>query len=92
MPVTPRGKYPLTRVAGDLVYVSGTSSRRPDNTFAGAAVDAMGTTTLDIREQTAAVLDNIAAVLEPHRCGLTDLVSATAYLAVSYTHLTLPTN
>ena len=80
MPVTPRGKYPLTRVAGDLVYVSGTSSRRPDNTFAGAAVDAMGTTTLDIREQTAAVLDNIAAVLEPHRCGLTDLVSATAYL------------
>jgi 2-aminomuconate deaminase len=80
MTVTTRGSYPPARAAGGFVYVSGTSSRRPDNTFAGADVDAMGTTTLDIREQTAAVLDTIATVLAPHGCGLPDLVSATVYL------------
>lgn len=78
--VTPRGRFPHARVAGDFVYVSGTSSRRPDNTFAGASVDEMGTTTLDIREQTRAVLDNIARILEPHGGGLRDLVQATTYL------------
>ena len=42
--VTPRGRFPHARVAGDLIYVSGTSSRRPDNTIAGAEVDELGTT------------------------------------------------
>ena len=62
--VTPRGRFPHARVAGELIYVSGTSSRRPDNTIAGAAVDELGTTTLDIRVQTRAVLDNIRAILQ----------------------------
>ena len=65
--VTPRGRFPHARVAGDLIYVSGTSSRRPDNTIAGAAVDEMGTTTLDIRVQTRAVLENIARDPAPAR-------------------------
>ena len=51
----PRGRYPHFRRAGDYVYVSGTSARRPDNTFAGASADAMGTVWLDIRAQTRAV-------------------------------------
>mgnify|MGYP002781018184 CR=1 FL=1 len=34
--VTPRGAYPPVRRAGDFLFVSGTSSRRPDNTIAGA--------------------------------------------------------
>ncbi|MFT4009201.1 MAG: RidA family protein [Nocardioidaceae bacterium] len=77
---TPRGRFPHARRAGDYVYVSGTSSRRPDNTFAGASVDEMGTTTLDIREQTRAVVENIADILADAGGTLADLVSATTYL------------
>ena len=58
----PRGRYPHYKRAGDFVYVSGTSSRRQDNTIAGAAVDEAGTTALDIREQTRAVIANIADI------------------------------
>jgi 2-aminomuconate deaminase len=67
-------------VAGDLIYVSGTSSRRPDNTIAGAEADEMGTTSLDIRVQTRAVLENIRAILRRHGVDLGDLVQATTYL------------
>ena len=60
---TPRGRYPHLKRAGDYVYVSGTSARRPDNTIAGATVDAMGTTSLDIRVQTRAVIETIGDML-----------------------------
>ena len=80
MTATPRGRFPHARVAGDLIYVSGTSSRRPDNTIAGAAADAMGTTSLDIRVQTRAVLENIRAILRGQGADLGDLVQATTYL------------
>jgi 2-aminomuconate deaminase len=76
----PRGKYPHYKRAGDYVFVSGTSSRRPDNTFAGASADEMGTTTLDIREQTRAVIANIADILAEAGASLSDLVQVTAYL------------
>ena len=78
--VTPRGRFPHARVAGDLIYVSGTSSRRPDNTIAGAAADELGTTSLDIRVQTRAVLENIRVILRRHGADLGDLVQATTYL------------
>ena len=76
----PRGRYPHFRRAGDYVFVSGTSSRRPDNTFAGAEADPMGTTSLDIRAQTRAVIENIAAILDGAGARLSDLVQVTAYL------------
>ena len=76
----PRGRYPHVKVAGGFVFVSGTSSRRPDDTIAGAAVDAMGTTSLDIRVQTRAVLENIRDLLGDVGAGLADLVSVTTYL------------
>jgi 2-aminomuconate deaminase len=76
----PRGRFPHARVAGDLVYVSGTSSRRPDNSIAGASVDEFGTTTLDIRVQTRAVIENIGTILAACGAGLADLVSVTTYL------------
>ncbi|MEV7414798.1 RidA family protein [Streptomyces sp. NPDC089919] len=77
---TPRGRFPHLRRAGDLVYVSGTSSRRPDGSFAGAAADPMGVTDLDIRAQTRAVIENIGALLGAAGGSLADLVSVTAYL------------
>ena len=76
----PRGKYPHVRRAGDFLYVSGTSSRRPDNTFAGVSVDAMGTTNLDIRAQTRAVIENIRDILNNAGAQLSDLVQVQSFL------------
>ena len=76
----PRGRFPHFKRAGDLVFVSGTSSRRPDNSFEGAEVDAMGVTRLDIRAQTRAVLRNIASILEHAGDSLQDLVDAQVFL------------
>jgi len=77
---TPRGRYPHLKRAGDFVYVSGTSARRQDNTIAGAAVDAMGTTALDIRVQTRAVIETIREMLAAVGAQLSDLVQVTTYL------------
>jgi enamine deaminase RidA (YjgF/YER057c/UK114 family) len=78
--VTPRGRYPHVKVVGDVVYVSGTSARLPDNSIAGASADALGTARLDIREQTRAVIENIRAVLRSVGADLADLVQVTTYL------------
>src|SRR5579864_1821694 len=76
----PRGKYPHIKRAGDFLIVSGTSARRSDNTIAGAEVDAMGTTRLDIREQTRAVIENIRGILQSGGADLKDVVEVTSYL------------
>ena len=76
----PRGRYPHVRRAGDFLIVSGTSSRRADNSIAGAVVDAMGTTQLDIRAQTRAVLENIRDILASEGASLQDVVEITTYL------------
>ncbi|NYE22996.1 RidA family protein [Pigmentiphaga litoralis] len=77
---TPRGKYPHIKRAGDLLFVSGTSSRRADNSFAGVEVDAMGTTRLDIRAQTRAVIENIRDILATAGASLTDVVEISTFL------------
>lgn len=76
----PRGKFPHVKRAGDFLFVSGTSSRRPDNTFEGVEVDEMGTTRLDIRVQTKAVIENIRDILAAVGAGLEDVVEITTYL------------
>jgi len=77
---TPRGRYPHVRIAGGFAFVSGTSSRRPDNTIAGASVDSLGVTDLDIREQTRAVIENIRDILASVGAELADVVQVTSYL------------
>lgn len=76
----PRGKFPHARRAGDFIFVSGTSSRRPDNSFAGAEADEFGTTRLDIRVQTRAVIENIATILAGFDATLADLVEVSSFL------------
>ncbi|MFC9464848.1 RidA family protein [Streptomyces coelicoflavus] len=76
----PRGRFPHLKVVGDLVFVSGTSSRRPDNTFVGAEADAMGTVNLDIRAQTRAVIENIRDMLAEVGAELHDIAQVTSYL------------
>jgi len=76
----PRGKYPHIKRAGDYLFVSGTSSRRPDNTIAGAEVDALGTTRLDIRAQTRAVIENVRDILASAGATLKDVVELSTFL------------
>ncbi|SFR04490.1 2-aminomuconate deaminase [Lentzea waywayandensis] len=76
----PRGRFPHVKVSGDLVFVSGTSSRRPDDSFAGVEVDELGTTNLDVRAQTRAVIENIATILGEVGCTLADVTQVTTFL------------
>ena len=76
----PRGKYPHLKRAGDFLIISGTSSRRADNSIAGADQDEMGTTHLDIRLQTRAVIENVRDILRSAGADLRDVVEVTSYL------------
>ena len=76
----PRGKYPHVKRAGDFLFVSGTSARRGDNTIAGGDVDPLGTTQLDIRLQTRAVIENIRDILQSAGARLQDVVEISTYL------------
>ena len=77
---TPRGSFPHVKTVGDLIFVSGTSSRRPDDTFVGVEVDESGTATLDIREQTRAVIENIRDILRSVDADLEDIVDISSFL------------
>ena len=77
----PRGKFPHIRRAGDFLFVSGTSSRRADDSIAGATTDKFGTMHLDIGDQTRAVIENIRDILASVDARLKDLVEISTYLA-----------
>ncbi|WP_106794068.1 RidA family protein [Aquimarina sp. Aq78] len=77
---TPRGKFPHVKRVGDFIFVSGTSSRRPDNSFEGVEVDEFGTTNLNIKAQTKAVLENINDILKEEGANLKDIVDVTSFL------------
>ncbi|KAB5542727.1 hypothetical protein GE09DRAFT_1191992 [Coniochaeta sp. 2T2.1] len=46
------------------IYISGTACVKPDGTWEGVTENADGTRTLDIREQTAAVLRNVDTIIK----------------------------
>ncbi len=76
----PLGKYPHVKRVGDFIFVSGTSSRRKDNTHVGAEQDAEGRWHLDIRDQTKAVLENISLLLQEMEADLSNVVDITTFL------------
>ena len=79
--VTPRGAYPHTKRVGDFIFVSGTSSRRADNTIAGVEIiDNMGTKRLNIEIQTREVLLNIEKNLAKEGATLKDVIDITSFL------------
>ena len=79
--VTPRGAYPHVKVVGDFIFVSGTSSRKPDNTIEGVVIiDEMGTKKLDAYLQTKAVLQNIERNLKTVGATLKDVVDVSSFL------------
>ena len=79
--VTPRGAYPNVKVVGDFIFVSGTSSRRADNSIAGVEIiDEMGTKKLNAYIQTKEVLQNIDNNLKVVGASLKDLVEVSTFL------------
>src|SRR5712671_4232323 len=76
----PRGRFPHIKRAGDFLFVSGTSARRPDNSIAGADVDGLGTTHLDIRTQTRAVIGNMRDILASSGADLSDIAEISTFL------------
>ena len=79
--VTPRGAYPHVKAVGDFIFVSGTSSRRSDNSIAGVdIIDDMGTKRLNIEVQTREVLKNIDKSLQTVGASLKDVVDVTSFL------------
>jgi 2-aminomuconate deaminase len=79
--VTPRGAYPHTKRVGDFIYVSGTSSRQPDNSIAGVEhIDNMNTKYLNIEVQTREVLKSINRNLNREGASLKDVVDITTFL------------
>ena len=76
---TPLGAYPHVKRVGDLIFVSGTSSRRADNSIEGMElID--GIKHFDIRKQTRAVIENIREYLAEENATLDDLVDITTFL------------
>ncbi|GGG41508.1 RidA family protein [Bizionia arctica] len=79
--VTPRGAYPHVKQVGDFIFVSGTSSRRADNTIAGVdIIDEMGTKHLNAEVQTREVLKNIDTNLKKVGASIKDVVDVTSFL------------
>jgi 2-aminomuconate deaminase len=76
----PRGRYPHVKRAGDFLFISGTSSRRADDSISGAEVDSAGKVKLDIRAQTRAVIENIRDILESVGAQLQDVVEISTFL------------
>jgi 2-aminomuconate deaminase len=76
----PRGRFPHIKRAGDYLFVSGTSSRRADNSIAGAETDKSGATHLNIGEQTRAVIENIRDILASMDASLKDVVEISTFL------------
>ena len=76
----PLGKYPHVKRVGDFVYVSGTSSRRADNTHIGATQDENGNWQLDIKAQTKAVIENIKELLQSVGADLSNVIDITTFL------------
>ncbi|SPJ85587.1 probable L-PSP endoribonuclease family protein [Fusarium torulosum] len=80
--------YPHARVLTNTpghstIYVSGLSSRRGDGSYEGVTENQDGTLTVDIREQTAAVLRNIDMVIKGATDGkgsIENVVDATVFL------------
>ncbi|KAF9289724.1 Endoribonuclease L-PSP/chorismate mutase-like protein [Linnemannia elongata] len=72
--------YPHGRIANGMIYVSGISSRRLDNTYEGVKENADGTFELDIKAQTKAVIENINVILQSQGASLANIVDMTVFL------------
>lgn len=76
----PLGMYPHIKRVGDFIYISGTSSRRPDNSHEGVTIHEDGTVTKDIAVQTRAVINNIISLLATAGADKSNIIDITTFL------------
>jgi 2-aminomuconate deaminase len=88
-PSAPPGptRYPHARIAPTsshrTIYISGIACRRPDGSYPGVTSKADGTYSLDIRAQTAAVLQNIDDIVKgatDGKGGVLNVIDAVVYI------------
>ncbi|KAF9583851.1 hypothetical protein BGW38_008324 [Lunasporangiospora selenospora] len=72
--------YPHARIANGMIFVSGISSRRFDNTYEGVKENPDGTLELDVMAQTKAVIENIEVILKSRGASLANIVDMTVFL------------
>ncbi len=63
-----------------MLFISGCSSRRADNTHVGVTKNADGSVALDVAEQTRGVIRNIETVVTAAGGSLSDVVDLTTFL------------
>ncbi len=73
-------RYARARRAGGLLFLAGISSRRPDDSVAGAGPGPTGALELDVRAQTAGCIENLRSALQREGLELSDLVDVTVFL------------
>lgn len=76
----PLGMYPHVKRVGNFIYISGTSSRRADNTHEGVTIAEDGTVTKDIAVQTRAVIRNIISLLKTVGADKSNIIDITTFL------------
>lgn len=76
----PRGSYPHLKRVGDLVFVSGTSARKADDSFAGARTTRSGNLILNAYEQTQETIKNLKDILLSVDANLADVIEVEAFL------------
>lgn len=88
-PDAPEGttRFPQARLAPlsnhRTIYISGTACCRPDGTWPGVTENPDGKHTLDIRKQTAAVLENIDNIIKgatDEKGGIHNVIDAVVYI------------
>lgn len=76
----PKGSFPHVKRVENFVFVSGTSSRRPDESFAGVTVFPDGSLVHDTYEQARETMANISDILGTLLLKPEDVVNLEAYL------------
>ena len=76
----PRGSFPHAKRVGDLILVSGTSARAPDDTFPGVSQGPGGGPVFDFRVQARAALNNLFDIVRSFGAEREDIVEIQAFL------------
>lgn len=77
----PLGAYPHARVAGNLLFLSGIGSRKPDDSIPGLVIDEKGSKIgHDIEAECHSVFANVKAVLESSGSVWENIIDVTVFL------------
>lgn len=79
----PKGSFPHVKRVENTVFISGTSSRRPDESFSGVTIFPDGSIFHDTYEQTRETMINIKDILGTLSLKTSDIVNLEAFLIVS---------